>query len=64
VAGRIKEARETLTASLSAKTTYTFYGTPKEDDIDTVHHNSLTARSLLGVIDSITGDNAGAIDHP
>jgi len=64
VAGRIKEARETLTASLSAKTTYTFYGTPKEDDIHTVHLNLLKARSLLGVIDSITGDNAGAIDHP
>lgn len=64
VAGRMKEARETLTASLSAKTTYTFYGTPMEDDIHTVHLNHLKTRSLLGVIDSITGDNTGAIDHP
>jgi hypothetical protein len=64
VAGRIKEARETLTASLSAKTTNTFNGKTTEDDPHTVHLNLLNSRTLLGVIDSITGDNAVAIDHP
>ena len=66
MAGRLKEAKQALSTSLSAKTTYTgpFDGKPMEDDSNTTHRQLLEARSLLSVIDSITGDNAGAIDHP
>jgi hypothetical protein len=59
-----RKARETLTASLTAKTTYAFDGTPTEDNSEIVRLNLLKARSLLSVIDSITGDNAGAINNP
>jgi hypothetical protein len=64
VAGRIKEARETLTASLTAKATFAFDGTSTEDNPELVRLNLLKARSLLRVIDCITGDTAGVVDHP
>jgi hypothetical protein len=53
--GQVKEAKQTLTTSLSAKTTYTdIVGKPGEDDSNTTHLQLLKARSLLSVIDSIT----------
>jgi len=56
MAGRLKEAKQALSTSLSAKTTYTgpFDGKPMEDDSNTTHRQLLEARSLLSVIDSIT----------
>ena len=66
MAGRIKEAKQALITSLSAKTTYTgpFDRKPMEDDNNTTHSQLLMDRSLLSVIDSVTGDNAVVVDHP
>lgn len=66
MAGQITEAKQAFTNSLSAKTTYTglFDGKPKEDDIQTIHGRLLESRSLLSVIDNITGQNADVINHP
>jgi hypothetical protein len=64
LAGQIKESRQALTTSLSAKTTYTSFGTPTEDSRNTAHLQLLKARSLLGVIESVTGQNTGSTEHP
>lgn len=64
MSGQIKEAKEALTTSLSAGTTYTdFEGKPMEDT-KIAPLELLKARFLLSVIDSITGDRADAINHP
>jgi hypothetical protein len=62
MAGRPKEAKQALSTSLSASTTYTdsFDSKPREDDSDTTHRQLLMARSLLSVIDSVTANNADA----
>jgi hypothetical protein len=66
LAGQIKEAKQALITSLSAKTTYTsaIDGEPGEDDSSATHLQLLKARSLLSVIDSVTGYNAEVNEHP
>ncbi len=66
LAGQIEEAKQALTTSLSARTTYTspFDGKPMEDDSKTSHLQLLKARSLLSVIDSVTGYSADVTGHP
>jgi hypothetical protein len=66
MAGRLKEAKQALSTSLSASTTYSdlFDSKPREDDSDTTHRQLLMARSLLSVIDNVTSYNTAVINHP
>jgi hypothetical protein len=66
MAGRLKEAKQALSTSLSARTTYSdlFDSKPREDDSNTTHRQLLEARSLLSVIDSVTGYNADVTEYP